>query len=282
MNLFPKQTIPYIICAPSYTTRSSGVRMIHMLCHLLNESGQRAYIQPANFAGPADTYATNPTLNTPLIWDHPQVLAYMNDEHIAPIAVYPDTVQGNPLNTRRVVRWRMEPPGAYRPESVFAATDNVWGTTPAYARKVLYLPVSDPAIFFPPAIPNRSGECYYSHKYDRIFHNALPGSTSAQTRLEGSLDQIASILRRSTVCHLYELSSIIVEAALCGCPVELMRSSFFNSIDPEMVGTIGNTVWDDGEVVREINFPFQSSYVMNIAKANLDLGQFISDTQGMP
>jgi hypothetical protein len=44
VNLFPTPGAPYYIVSPPYTEKSAGVKVLHMLCHALNVSGQRAYM----------------------------------------------------------------------------------------------------------------------------------------------------------------------------------------------------------------------------------------------
>ena len=35
---------PYYIVAPDYTRTSSGIKVLHILCHALNERGYEAYV----------------------------------------------------------------------------------------------------------------------------------------------------------------------------------------------------------------------------------------------
>ena len=48
VNLFPTPAAPYYILSPPFTERSAGVKVLHMLCHALNVSGQRAYMITMN------------------------------------------------------------------------------------------------------------------------------------------------------------------------------------------------------------------------------------------
>lgn len=274
IELFPQQKIPYFICSPSYTHTSSGVRTLHLLCHALNEAGQLAYL----IADKAEGYATNPALNTPLL--QPQHHNFYQTSGIHPIVVYPDITRGNPLNCKKVVRYLLAPAGAYGGDATFPETDNVWGALPSIAGKVLRLPVSDPNIFYPlnPYWPiSRESTCFYSHKYE-MHGNELLDITSESTRLCGTLEEIAEILRRSKACYLYEVSSILTEAALCGCPVTLVRTPYFKKIDPECM--MGEVKWSDGEIVKWCtDYHTQYQQVMNNFGANLQ--EFIRDTQAM-
>lgn len=266
MTLFPRIKTPYYIWTPSYTHKSSGVRTLHLLCHALNEIGEKAYLVPMVGAG---EFAMHPHLNTPAL-NHPYESFYGDNF----IGVYPDIVRGNPMNAKRVVRYLLAPRGAYGGDAEFPATDNIWGALPSIADKVLRIPVSDTSIFYNDG-QERSGSCFYSHKYE-MHGNQLLDITKDSTRLEGSLENLADILRKSTVCYIYEVSSILTEAALCGCPVVLVRSRYFNKIDPECM--MGNVKWSDGEIVKECdNYLPEYHHSMLSFWGNLQL--FIKDTQ---
>lgn len=266
MDLFPKQRVPYFIVSPSYTHKSSGVRTLHLLCHALNEMGERAYL----IQDKPEAYATNPELNTPLLTT-PHLEFYKDKDFIA---VYPDIVRGNPLRAKHVVRYLLAPRGAYGGDAVFPDTDQIWGALPSIADNVLRLPVSDPNIFYKDGSV-REGTCFYSHKYE-MHGNQLVSLTKDSTRLEGSLENIADTLRKSTTCYVYEVSSILTEAALCGCPVTLVRTDYFNIIDPACM--MGDVSWDDGEFVNETD-EFAYEYHKIVTDFWLKLAIFIQKTQ---
>lgn len=269
MTLFPKVKTPYFIYTPSYTHKSSGVRTMHLLCQALNEIGEKAYIIPDN--PQSGYYCTNPFLNTPLLEGQ-----HANFYEKNYIAVYPDIVRGNPLYAKRVVRYLLAPRGAYGGDAEFPETDNIWGALPSIAEKLLRIPVSDTSVFYDDK-QERSGTCFYSHKYE-MHGNQLLDITKDSTRLEGSLEQLADTLRKSTVCYLYELTSVITEAALCGCPVALVRTPYFNDIDPACM--MGDVRWSDGEVAKKCdNYLPEYEEFVRLFWGNLQL--FIKDTQGI-
>lgn len=268
MTLFPKVKIPYYIYTPSYTHKSSGVRTMHLLCHALNEIGERAYLFPDN----GNKWAAHPHLNTPTVYDMLQYQNFYGDNYIA---VYPDIVRGNPMNAKRVVRYLMAPRGAYGGDAEFPETDNIWGGLPSIADKVLRIPVSDTSIFYNDK-QERLGSCFYSHKYEMHGNKLLDHIEG--TKLEGSLEEIANTLRKSATCYLYELSSVITEAALCGCDVVLVRTPYFNKIDSSCM--MGNVWWDDGEIVKQCDdYLFEYKEIESQFWGNLQ--SFIKNTQGM-
>lgn len=274
MKLFPKETSPYFIISPSYTFKSSGVRTLHLLCHALNESGQKAFLVPDDTTG----YAVNPHLNTPLISDYPEYQNFYSNNYFNPIFIYHNLIKGNPLQGSKIVRYLLAPAGAYNGVTTFSDTDNIWGALPSIAENVLRLPVSDTSIFYDDGRP-RSGSCFYSHKYDRITKNKLLPITENSKRAEGTLHEVAEILRSSEVCYLYEISSIMTEAALCGCPVVLVSSPQLEYIDPACM--MGNVTWDDGVIVKQTgNFLREYRDIVHDFPSQLD--NFIKKTQAMP
>lgn len=223
---FPEVKSPYYVYSPSWTHLSSGARALHLLVHFLNKAGHKAYLCPPSGEG----YCINPTLETPLI--KPEFENFYNHSGIDPIIVYPDIVKGNPFNGRKVVRWLLAPAGLYGGDTVFPATDKIWGYRSDIAKPTLCLPTFDQRVFYH-GTGIRSGTCFYSHKYDKIHGNKLLPITSLSCRLEGSPEHIAYILRRSEKCYVYEQTEIAVLAPLCGCPVEVVSTPYYRALpDP--------------------------------------------------
>lgn len=268
MTLFPKKKRPYYIWSPSYTDKSSGVKTLHFLCHALNESGYVAQLLPYMQGCGGEKYFVNPNLNTPV--------ATMSGEFENPIVVYPDIIRGNPFGAKSVVRYLLAPRGAYGGDKIFPETDQIWGALPSIAENVLRIPVCDPEIFYDIG-DVRKGSCFYSHKYE-MHGNELLDIAKDSKRLEGSQEEIAEILRTSEVCYLYEVSSILTEAALCGCQVVLVRTSYFNTIDSSCM--MGKVRWSDNEVVKECD-DYHFQYRKILKDWYHDLLNFIKKTQAM-
>lgn len=255
LNLFPLQRKPYIIWSPGYNYWSSGVRALHLLCHALNVHERRtnhypsfkAFLWPESGQG----FAVHPGLETPILSMHPEYQNYYQSNGINPIVIYPEKIRDNPLQAKKVVRWLLAPPGLYGGPTEFPGED-IWSYLPGIARnmgsdKVLRIPVSDTSIFYPPEqrYGGRAGACFYAHKYDKIHGKELLPITDGMTRIEGKPEVVADLLRKSNACYTYENSQIIQEAQLCGCPVVLIRTEYFNQF-PESAGHIAHGIrWHD-------------------------------------
>lgn len=227
LNLFPEKKVPYFIVAPGWTHKSSGVRALHLLCHALNEIGQKAYLVPYS-----ESFSCNTDLNTPLATAVSCSWETAKECGLDRIVIYPDIIRGNPLNAEKVVRWLLAPAGAYGGDKDFPKTDMVYGYTKDIAEPSLCVPTFDYRIFYDSPLP-RSGEVFYSHKYDRIHRNTLLPLTANARRLEGTQTEIADMLRAAKLCYVYERSEIFVLARLCGCPVFPIVTSYWDGRMPE-------------------------------------------------
>jgi hypothetical protein len=188
-------------------------------------------------------------------------------------------MKGNPLGVKRAVRYLLAPAGEYGGDKVFSATDMVWGYTTPVARsggseKVLCIPTFDPDVYFDTK-SKRSGKCFYANKYDKLHRNVLLPLTEGAVRLQGSPERLAGILQHSEVCYVYEMSEVIKTAEMCGCQVVLVKTPYFNHIDPDLELNFNHCTWSDGEkVVTEDLMPWE----INLLFLE-QLDNFIRETQ---
>ena len=117
----------FLIVAPSYDENVGGIVVLHKLCHLLNERGVTSYILPyednyllnsGNILGSIyaifkqyiklrfTRYKLNAEFNTPLLTKVP-----VDIDDPSWVVIYPEVINGNPLNAKRIVRWFLHQPG---------------------------------------------------------------------------------------------------------------------------------------------------------------------------
>lgn len=224
---FGTQHRPYYIVAPDYRHTSAGIRVMHQLCHGLNEIGASAHITGCT--------TLNARLRTP-----PLTTAVINGHANAgldPIAVYPEIIAGNPLNCRRVVRYILNTPGHIGGPDTFDPGEILYAYDPYFVpagmkAKILTVPCTDDRIMHNRDNPddgNRQGAFFYAMKY-RHFGNEIddglhPGATDLSDRVR-SVEEIAAILRKAAVLYCYEPSGITIDAILCGCPVVYVLTDY--------------------------------------------------------
>lgn len=219
---------PYYILAPCYLHTSAGVRSLHYLCHALNEFGCEAYLAPVS--------PLNPALRTPCLT--PEILKNHYISGRTPIALYPETISGNPFQTPHVARWLLNRAGHLGGPAAFPSSEALfyfakWVLDSSTEAHHLTVPTTDLRLFNNDDNPfdtQRSGACYYANKYlhkgHRIPADIANQATSLCLDIPRSPEEIAAILRRSTVLYCFEETALITEALLCGCPVLLVPSEY--------------------------------------------------------
>ena len=296
-TLFPAEKIPYLIVTPQYTGMSAGVRVLHALCHTLNMLGERAYITtfPQLVIDTHQGAYTCPDLCTPLMT--PEILAYFESQGRSPIVVYREAERNNPLNATHVARYVLNYPGLLGGDKTYADHEMVFAYSNRLAdamglsrERVLFMPVSDPNIFYPPPEGTvRSGSCFYASKY-RDFHKgklfpATKNSVEITRYQPDSLTktQIADLFRRSEVFYAYEDTALAIEAALCGCPTVFLPNDYFkSSLGMEEIGPDGFSWGDAPQDVARAKATvgnFQAHYQELIDQYWAQLKKFVAFTQ---
>lgn len=222
-----RSNVPFYIHAPDYRDSSGGIRVLHYLCHILNEMGEEAYL--------VGTQVTSPRLRTPVL-----TLKRLEEHFLAgqtPVTLYPEVVSDNPANTPLIARWLLNVPGHLGKDIDFEPEDLIfyyeaWCLPPQMSGQPLFIHPVDESVFHNDDNPDdaaRTLECYYANKYFLGQRPLLPEHeqlVSLGQEVKRTPQEIANILRRSKVLYCYEPSGIISEALACGCPVLLVRSDY--------------------------------------------------------
>lgn len=209
---------PYYIYAPGFSEGSSGIRVLHYLCHILNMCGYEAYIQAATVSEQLWT----PQLDTKIMERH-----YLNQRK--PIVIYPEVVRGTPLGLGVKVRWLLNTAGEIAGHHEFDEDEIRIGYREAFVRtedniaQLLTVPTSDPNIFNP-GLPQekRNGKYFY---YNRLLARggklmpATEGAIEISSNNPRPFQELAEIFKRAEVLYSYEHGAITIEARMCGCPV---------------------------------------------------------------
>ena len=270
---------------------------MHALCHSLNMIGQRAYITtfPQLVIDVREGAYTCPDLCTPIMTK--EILSYFEKQGRSPIVVYLEAVRHNPLNATHIVRYALNYPGLLGGDTIFSSNEMVYAysrriaqTVGLGADRVLFMPVSDPSIFYPPTGPTvRSGSCFYASKY-RDFHKGelfpITKDSVEITRYQPdslTKKQIADLFRRSEIFYTYEDTALAIEAALCGCPTVFIPNKFLEvPLGFDDLGMDG-FAWGDApeEIARakETVHRFGQNYQQVIERYWTSLASFASVTQ---
>jgi len=230
----------YIIYSPPFDENSGGAIVLHRLCDLLNNSGEEAYMYwydvnfpKINFEKPfrslyrilrfifkryISPYKTNPQFKTPIANSN------LIDEDC--IVVYPEIINGNPLNINNAVRWLLYRPGFHTGEIKYNKNDIFFFFQKSFDDEKLnkfrdhYLNVVwiRDDIYKQTNFGERQGSCYMLRKGKgrKIVHDLedsilLDNKTHIET---------AKIMNNCEYFICYDLHTMYTAyAVLCGCKV---------------------------------------------------------------
>lgn len=232
----------YLIMANSYDPNVGGYVVLHRLCHELNRLGCVARMVPAfnnhvfnksdmvvpflRFAKERlrriKAYKTNPDFLTP-VWSEKEFRASVDDW----VVVYPETISGNPLGARQVVRWFLHHPGFHRSDFYYGLNELYFKYHPGIVVPKDLRANTSPnglhVIHYPLDLYNmvgcsakRSGSAYAIRKGvgKKIVHD-LKNSVLIDGK---SHEEISNIFKSIDVFYSYDpYTAYSTFAALCGC-----------------------------------------------------------------
>lgn len=245
-SLHGKTSNPYYLYAPDYRDTSSGVCVMHYLCHALNISGQEAYVIGCK--------VTNPNLRTPVLTD--AVIQLHKTTGAAPIAVYPEVLSGNPLNCPVVVRYMLNRDGfisglqlAAQESDLFFYYAHDFGEGKRQ-KDMLTLPMIDSRLFAPRPEPVvRRGNYLYLHRFDanQVDYNLLPPDIQVLSlNNPRTLPQLAELFQTAEALYSYEISATCTMAMLCGCPVVYLSGGHVKTLPfTEHIGDAGSAMFEE-------------------------------------
>lgn len=271
---------PYLILAHDYRRTSAGVRVLHRLCHLLNEFGCEAWVTPS---------VVNPEWT-----EHIADEGLVSDIAAEGIVIYPEVENGNPLQARRVVRYLLNIPNRIRPathlpgEMVWCYCGLLRDWVPSDDR-ILFVPVVDKSTFRQGGNgPSRSGPVL------AWIGKGAGTEPIAETRnaLEITLDwpatadEVAWLFQTSRVFYSYaNYTAMIIESRLCGCPTVVIPNGLWTR-EQFAAGTPGGMAglaW--GVALQELQWAwrtvkgFEYDYAEQVRQFDDQLARFVRDTQ---
>lgn len=228
-RLHRKPGHPYYILAPDYRESSSGVCVLHYLCHALNLEGFEAYIVGAS--------QVNPDLKTPLLTE--AIKKNHAQSGKTPIGVYPEVVSGNPLMTPVVVRYMLNKEGVIGGNRINVDDDDLF----FYFREefvgdgrtadILTLPGTDMELFSPDPERAKTSRLLYLNRVprDAVDFSTLPSDVEILSMADPiPLSQLAARFKSAEVLYTFETSSTCTKAMLCGCPVVALKAKGYEHL----------------------------------------------------
>lgn len=237
-----KNKLKYYIYAPTFNENVGGIIVLHKLCDLLNQNGEEAYLVLSFKKKPIfrkqktlikkiffpfkflkyylkmyRTEKTSPALDTPIVYGD----QFSADDSVV---VYSETVNGNPLKAKNVVRWLLHKPGFLTGEIDYGLKDIFFYYQIKFNDKDLN-PYEDHQltvswlrddIYKQTNFSKRNGTCYILRKGKQrtMVHNVKDSIL-----LDGkSHVEIAKIMNDCEYFLSYDMTSMYSRyAVLCGC-----------------------------------------------------------------
>ena len=217
---FHSPCLGVIVFAPPLVSNSAGIFCLYQLCQELQLRGCIALI------------ASDPPVSTlPGV----RVISKRSAGRLCRegfVAVYSETVSGNPLRAATVVRWVLNRPGLLGGDEIYDPSELVFIYSDVYRPYVknqiqgkLYMPtINEEQFWAPPVGQNRRDlECFYIGKSTWKGGFVDRNSTLEITRWWPRRAGVAAILRKSRALYCFDNSTMLIyEALLCGCPVAVI------------------------------------------------------------
>lgn len=227
----------FIIFAPSYDEKIGGVIVLHHLASLLSEAGRDVRLWPFEKPPSRGWWPWRA-----LLWHLRELVRRylaLGGFKVAPgaclrlarssdlegaIVLYPEVVDGNPLQAERVVRWFLHRPGFHTGKVGFGAKELHFFYQKAFDFKFegaqsggeLFLVKIFTDIYKNEGKENRSGRCYILKK----GANRVAGMDLSDGVVIDDLEHrdIAKIFNRVEYCISYDPYTLYsFYAAMCGC-----------------------------------------------------------------
>jgi len=264
---------PIYIYAPNFVNWSAGIKVLYLLCKELNKIGIPTWIA---VHGPVSDKLEFPVpiLNQGIIDRH-------NENKLKSIAIYTESILGNPLNAAYTVRWILNYPGLlggklkFDDDFLLAYTQNLGSAVKKYdsARQIqiLYIPALNMQEMSEASQVRENRYGRYSLIYAQKFRslggkiNSTEGNTIEITRVDKKStkrQETLGLIANAEQVLVYENTTVITEAQILGTPIRCIPNKWFNEIIAEKeLGTSG-IVWgmeskleipNSSEIINRIN-----------------------------
>jgi len=219
----------FIIYTPSFDESSGGIIALHRLCDLLNRHGEKAFVVPSYQK--SKCFVTNiirgikhcrrmitlKALHTPILYNH----HFISN---STIVIYPEIIDGNPLNAKNTVRWLLHKPGFHTGRVNFGKNDlfffyqEIFNDIELNPHKdnLLKVTMLRDDLYKQINYGKRSSSCYMLRKGKgkKIVHDLKDS-----VLLDGKAHiEIAEIMNQCTYFISYDTETLYSQyAVLCGC-----------------------------------------------------------------
>ena len=217
----------FLISTHGFDMGIGGLKVLHKLCHLLNEKGHDAYLIPLDFSQPFSVYeGYNTKMVTQDIMD--------NLEDV--IVIYPESWYGNYLNAPNVVRWILGFP--YQQHVDTWNTKDLWfwylpyffnGQFQTNVDNILYVGESHRDIFYDMNL-SRNGSCWTLRKStvspDKYVH---PDGVFIPYHAAGDLVSLSKLFNSKETFYCYDnYTYLTMQSLMCNTDTIVIPNKLHN------------------------------------------------------
>lgn len=224
----------YYIVAPQYVEIIAGFRVLWKLAASLRERGYDAKVVLYN-----DISKVFFTGDGQSPWGIETIDAKDIDKD--GVVVYPEIVDGNPLGVKTVARILLNKVNTFHKANI-DSSEIRFAFTKAFLmddmteRDVFYIPTVETDLFKSDGSEDRTNKLVYFgksatmrwnseliEKTKHLWADAIEIKRGPQDRFPNTREKLAELMRSGYILYTYDdTTAIIMEAAMCGCPVIVM------------------------------------------------------------
>jgi hypothetical protein len=205
----------YIVYAPTLNVNSGGALAMNELAETLASLGERSLVWP--LGKPRDAEDRDLVEEAGFRCE----VARAGDLDDSAIVIYPEVVQGNPLQAAQVVRWLLNKPGRltgsynFGPDEMFFAYSGYADDPPLTGGAPRLFTLTLNPVYRERNGGQRTGSCFMVRKgKDKAFVHP-PDAVQLDER---SHDEIAAAFNAAETFYCYDEATLYSQyAALCGC-----------------------------------------------------------------
>jgi len=229
---------PFIVLAPGYDHRSAGIRVLHALCNDLNAQGREAYLLQYQFLPQGGARYFVPEGDAGYSPAYPLIRRLPPTDDVASLrslidsayVIYPEVLQGNPLNAPRVIRYVLNSPNFNGYPMLQGDQDFIVGFSGRYwdgCHYVLPIFMEEPGFHDEGTRPSleRTMDCTYigkGFKYGDCFK--VPGTVYIDRSWPNDKESLALMLRNTRYFMTWDLvTQTNLDAVFCGAIPVVMR-----------------------------------------------------------
>jgi len=204
---------PIVIYTYDFDLGIGGIKVLHHLCHLLNESGRESYLMPIHWRDEFITFYDN----TPIVTE--EIIKDIKNC----IVVYPEIIKGNPLNSDNVIRWMLGPLEEDKfitygkDDKIFWYIDYYYTDKLGQRENKLFVSEFHEDIFYDKN-QTRKGSAYCIRKCQNPEFIHPKDSIEITRSMAPNYNLLSEIFNSVETFYCYDnYTFLAIQAALCGC-----------------------------------------------------------------